>query len=495
MRFIPTSVAPTARLLLALLASLILIPASARTTLAEDTTLRGFDANQPEIAAPYAVALAESGATVLFERGMRERVAPASLTKIMTAHVALQRGALDQRVTVTKSDMIGQASMGLREGETLRLETLLHGLLLPSGNDAALAIARAVGAQTGGGSDAEAVARFVGWMNEEAIRLGLADTRFVNPHGLDRPGHYSTAYDLARLTVAAMRNPAFTRVFGAPSYTADGYRLAHGHPLIGRYPGLLGGKTGLTRGCGYCLVTAAERDGQRVVVVVLRLTRDQATADTRALLDWSFGRLDDALQPACRVFAETGQTVCDPFRRAWEERGGLARFGYPISDERLERDPTSGAVTIVQWFERTRFERAPDSPSLLPDVQLGLLGRQITAGRTREPAFAAIANPGDGSWFQETGHTLRHGFRAYWEATGGLAVYGFPISEEFQEVNPADGKTYTVQYFERARFEYHPEHKGTPYEVELGLLGQQALARLAVSAADSGRGDLQPLTT
>src|SRR4029450_8471384 len=101
---------------------------------------------------------------VLFDRAMNEPVPPASLTKIMTAHVALQRAELGQRLTVSQSDLVGQASMGLRAGQTLTLETLLYGLLLPSGNDAAMTIARGLGARDGGGSDAVALARFIGWM-------------------------------------------------------------------------------------------------------------------------------------------------------------------------------------------------------------------------------------------------------------------------------------------------------------------------------------------
>ena len=108
---------------------------------------------------------------------------------------------------------------------------------------------------------------------------------------------------------------------------------------------------------------------------------------------------------------------------------------------------------------------------------LGLLGRRAARGREGEPPFQPVPDPGDGSWFPETGHTLRDGFRAYWTANGGLAVFGFPISEPFEERNADDGLVYTVQYFERNRFEYHPELAGTPYEILLGQLGRQALGR------------------
>ena len=179
----------------------------------------------------------------------------------------------------------------------------------------------------------------------------------------------------------------------------------------------------------------------------------------------------------CRRFEATGQAACGPFRRYWEARGGLTQFGYPISPPLQERNPDDGQEYTVQYFERARFEYHPEHQGTPHEVQLGLLGRAVTRGREGEPPFQPIADPGDGRWVAATGHSLRFSFRAHWEATGGLAVYGYPISEEFQERNPDDGQTYTVQYFERARFEYHPEHQGTPHEVQLGLLGRQVFGR------------------
>jgi hypothetical protein len=118
----------------------------------------------------------------------------------------------------------------------------------------------------------------------------------------------------------------------------------------------------------------------------------------------------------------------------------------------------------VQYFERNRFEYHPEYAGTINEVLLGLLGRAVTVGRTFDPPFATI---GDANhvYFPETGHMLGGAFLAYWRAHGGLAIFGYPISEEFAE------NGYTVQYFERNRFEYHPEYAGTPSEVLLGLLG------------------------
>jgi hypothetical protein len=110
-------------------------------------------------------------------------------------------------------------------------------------------------------------------------------------------------------------------------------------------------------------------------------------------------------------------------------------------------------------------------------VALGLLGREATAARAAEPPFRPVDDPGDGSWFPETGHTLRGRFRDRWEAGGGLELYGFPISEAFEERGLDDGQVRLVQYCERARFEHHLDHVGTPYEVQLGRLGREVFGR------------------
>jgi hypothetical protein len=161
------------------------------------------------------------------------------------------------------------------------------------------------------------------------------------------------------------------------------------------------------------------------------------------------------------------------FAPNWERFGGLAIFGYPITDEFV--DPTTGRVT--QWFERARFEWHPGVFSERRDVLLGLLGRELTLGREKTAPFQP-AQPIPGcTYFPETGHNLCGGFRAYWERFGGLAVYGFPISEEFREVNPDTGQTYLVQYFERQRFEWHPGEWPERFDVMLGRLGVQLLGQ------------------
>lgn len=172
-------------------------------------------------------------------------------------------------------------------------------------------------------------------------------------------------------------------------------------------------------------------------------------------------------------FPETGYQVNSDFMGYWRARGGLEIFGYPISERRLENG------IPVQYFERARFEWHAEYEGTPSEVLLGLLGTDVTRDRRAagEPPFVPVSAATDANctFFEATGHRLCFGFRSYWQRSGGLAVFGYPISEEFRERNPDDGQIYTVQYFERARFEWHPENAGTPHEVLLGRLGAQVL--------------------
>lgn len=173
-------------------------------------------------------------------------------------------------------------------------------------------------------------------------------------------------------------------------------------------------------------------------------------------------------------FEQTGHHLSDEFLDAWQANGGLRTFGYPIS-ERLEEDGR-----VVQYFERARFELFPEHEGTQYVVQASLLGRWVTEGREFDDEFRRESEPPEDAdedssrrYFPETGHTLAYGFKEYWEQNGGLYVFGYPISTEFSEYNRDTEQDHTVQYFERARFEWHPEHRGTPYEVLLGRMGAE----------------------
>jgi hypothetical protein len=177
--------------------------------------------------------------------------------------------------------------------------------------------------------------------------------------------------------------------------------------------------------------------------------------------------------PTQVYFEATGHTLKGVFYNYWKSHGGLWLFGYPLSEEYQEISATDGKPYTVQYFERQRFEYHPEFAGTPNEVLLGLLGTYMVQGRTENAfgRFAAFQSNSTRLYFEPTGHSLGGSFLTYWNRYGGLPIFGYPLSEEFQEVSATDGKTYTVQYFERARFEYHPEYAGTPNEVLLGLLG------------------------
>lgn len=168
-------------------------------------------------------------------------------------------------------------------------------------------------------------------------------------------------------------------------------------------------------------------------------------------------------------FPETSHTLGGTFLAYWRQNGGLPVYGYPITEEFKEKSPTDGKQYTVQYFQRNRFEFHPENGAP-NNVQLGLLGVQAIGNRLFPPASDPAISL-DTVYFPQVGHTLSDTFLAYWQENGALRQFGYPISEPVLEKSLVDGNTYTVQYFERARFELHPENAGSHYEVLLGLLG------------------------
>lgn len=176
-----------------------------------------------------------------------------------------------------------------------------------------------------------------------------------------------------------------------------------------------------------------------------------------------------ANDPAVKFFDLTGHNVAPPFLGFYKGHGDLTVFGYPRTEAMQEDGFT------VQYFQRARFELHPENPKG-SQVQLTLLGDQLTTPRRPFPQGKPFTSTVDHAFFPQTGHSLSFGFLHFFNSHGGLDSFGYPISEELQEANnDGSGRTYNVQYFQRARFEYHPELAGTPYEVELGLLGDQQI--------------------
>jgi len=234
---------------------------------------------------------ADSGRVLYAHRADEKRLI-ASTTKIMTALVALEQGDLRAVYTVTADDMAEGSSMYLRKGETLTLETLLYGLMLASGNDAALAVAHCVSGDLG---------RFVGLMNEKARALGMKNSSFANPNGLDHEKHYSTAEDMAILAKYALENDVFRRIVSTSSITIDGRTLSNHNKLLRTCEGCIGLKTGYTKAAGRTLVSAATRNGQTLIAVTLNDGNDWA--DHQAMFDYGFRSYPET------TLLETGEIV------------------------------------------------------------------------------------------------------------------------------------------------------------------------------------------
>ena len=179
-------------------------------------------------------------------------------------------------------------------------------------------------------------------------------------------------------------------------------------------------------------------------------------------------------QTASVTFHETGKTVSGKFLDFWNTNGGLMQLGFPISDVMQDVSATDGKTYTVQYFERAILEMHPENAGTPSEVEGALLGVHAYNDRYFGPAPGQQASTDNATMFSQTGMTVGGKFRAYWEANGGLARFGYPISNEFQEQSDLDGKTRTVQYFERAIMELHPEYAGSPFEVELAQLGTYA---------------------
>jgi hypothetical protein len=242
---------------------------------------RAGDVNAPRVSARHVAIIDEASGQMLYSLLPFTEVPQASTTKMATTIVALERSPdLSRRVTVTISatemaERDGSSTMGIEPGETVSMDTLLHGMMLPSGNDAAEQVAVTL---------ADSREQYVEWMNEEAAALGLKDTHFVNPSGMDADGHYSSAYDNAMLARYAMRNATFRDLASTDQYSGDGFLMHNLNRLLGNYPGADGVKIGYTDNAQKTIVASATRDGHRVYVSLMH--SQDLVGDSSALFDW-----------------------------------------------------------------------------------------------------------------------------------------------------------------------------------------------------------------
>ena len=340
-------------------------------------------ASRPSVTADAAVLIDARTGRVLYAKSADTPRAPASTTKMMTALIALEQGNLAASVTVgPRAAATPGSSAGLRAGERYTLGALLRGLLLRSGNDAAVAIADHI---------AGSVQAFAALMNARAQALGLQNTHFVNPHGLTEPFHYSSAYDLARIARAGLSLPTFAAIVDSATARISGYdrlqrafhrELRNTNRLLLAYDWIDGVKTGTTRAAGNCLVASGSRGGLRLIAVVLH--SDHRWGDALRLLQWGFihfsdrtlaagdvvGRIPvrDTLQPGEQIDAVSAQTLAMPVALSELPRTHLrlqlpttlrapVRAGQVLGTAELERaGEVLGRVPLVA---RTSMPRAP----------------------------------------------------------------------------------------------------------------------------------------
>jgi serine-type D-Ala-D-Ala carboxypeptidase (penicillin-binding protein 5/6) len=299
----------------------------------------------PELTAASAIMVNTTTGQILYARNEHEHRAPASLTKMVTALVALQRGRLDQEIRVADTDLAVGSAAYMQLGELINLRDLLHMLLIPSDNAAGMTIARGLGKD---------VPTFVGWMNDLVASWGLSDTHFTNPHGLDSKNEYTTAYDMAIISLYAMRNPTFADIVGRYDSTAGGRAMVTTNELLNKYPGMIGIKTGTTDNAGQCFAAMVNRPAGKVLTVVMGST--DRFVDTQRLLDYFYTNFAE-------LRIDLPQT---PQNRYLDENNTWHDFGL--------REPTS--VLISPWqVNSVSFYRRIDTPSANPnpDQPIGVL--------------------------------------------------------------------------------------------------------------------------
>lgn len=262
---------------------------------------------EPSLSAHHAVVIDMETGEVLFNKDANSEESIASITKIMTAIVAIEHGDLNQSVEISQqaANTVG-SSIYTKPGDHYPLRDLIYGLMLRSGNDAAVAIAEHIAGSEGG---------FAYLMNEKADWLGMTQSQFQNPHGLDEEGHYSSALDMAKLTRYAMNSePVFREIFGSKTYQSEeeDYPWHNKNKLLMTYDDVCtGGKTGYTSTAGRTLVTTAKQDHHELVVVTIDAKRDWQ--DHKELYEYGFEQLED--QPEIPItFTEQEQKPLSSFR-------------------------------------------------------------------------------------------------------------------------------------------------------------------------------------
>lgn len=318
-----------------------------------------------DVSAKGAILMEQDSGRVLFEKEAHTPMRIASITKIMTAILAIESGKLDEWVTVSSNAVgVEGSSIYLIEGEKIKLIDLVYGLMLRSGNDAAVAIAEYVGGSLEG---------FVHLMNEKRKELGMINTNFANPHGLDdHEEHYSTAYDMAILTRYAMNNDVYREISGTKSYRSvnkdNHYRLFHNKNrlLTQLYQYCTGGKTGFTERARRTLVSTAEKEGMSLIAVTINAPSDWN--DHIRLFEWAFKHF------SLTSIVEKGMlnNIDDPYYQ--NKLHAFYSFEYPLSNE--EKNKLKKRFLLYKPPTNNRWEKE-GHPNPIGTIQIELDGKII----------------------------------------------------------------------------------------------------------------------
>lgn len=312
---------------------------------------------EPDVSADQAVLMDKSSGRVLLDKEAHTKRPVASITKIMTAIIAIESGKMDETVTISKKAAYAEgSSIYLKEGEKIKLKDLVYGLMLRSGNDAAVAIAEHIGGSVEG---------FRYLMNEKASWLGMTNSHFDNPHGLDSKMHYSTAYDMALLMRYATDNDVFKKITGTTTYqaeTKDGTWRNKNKLLTSYYDYCTGGKTGFTKIAGRTLVTTAQKQDMDLIAVTLNAPDDWE--DHKGMYEWGFDKYDM-------------RSILDKGRKTYTVEGsgnsttGFIRHGmrYPVSDE--EQDKIQTKTLLRPPDKQEKNKRIGKTVVYLGEKQIG----------------------------------------------------------------------------------------------------------------------------
>lgn len=289
---------------------------------------KGGMAKAPEISGESAVVMEASTGIALYEKNMDEKHYPASITKILTAFLAIENCGLEELVTVPPEAVYMEdkgTHIALDAGEQLTVEQCLYAVLLGSANDAAYALA----AHAGGTAE-----NFVCMMNEKALELGCQNTHFTNPHGLPDEEHLTSAYDMALITKAALGNQTFQKVSGTQYYEIQPWErqkdlicINNHHKMIRNSQfhneEVFAGKNGYTDAAGSTLVTCARRDGVEIICVILKADGAKVYQDTKELLEYGFGKYPkkkvEEIKGRCGKIIETALQFFQNRRNLWEK--------------------------------------------------------------------------------------------------------------------------------------------------------------------------------